>query len=830
MRKSYFSLIVLFILAGFTASYAQITVSNTQTPQQLVQNVLLGPGVTASNITYNGAPNAIGYFSGNSNIGIGSGLLMTCGDINNAPGPNNQTGASMSNNLPGDPDLDAIMSPTLSYDATILEFDFIPTGDTVKFRYVFASEEYTEYVSWPNPGGINDGFGFFLSGVTVPMAPVNIAVLPSTTTPVTMFNVNCLNSSPYYICNDPMNTQCAPSYNCPTSQVGTTIQYDGFTTVLTAVAAVQCGETYHIKIAIGDGGDHILDSGVFLEAGSFNSNQVMITSFVPSGGINDSTLFEACGQACLTFTRSAQNLQNPDTIPLTIGGTAVAGVDYAPALPDTLFFAAGQQVLIYCFSGITDALTEGYETFTLSIQPPQFGTCLPPPINFDMYIADYTPMSINLTGTNPICPGGSSTLNPNVTNGAGPFSYSWSTGATTPTITVTPTQTTTYSVTVTDVCGSSTTISDTMTVTVQPQLQAQISAAVTSGQSGANSMYEKCGQGCFTITRGTANLANAETIPITVSGSATNGTDYSPALPASVTFAAGQQTVTLCVDAANDGATEPNETIVVTVAQTGPCVQSVTVQLVITNYQEMSIDLTGNTPVCPGGNAILFPNLSGGVGPYTYSWSNGATDTMLYITPAQSASYSVTITDVCGTQHSVSDSMLITVSQPLQLSMIDHEICLGDTIRITPQVTGGTPGFIYIMNTLSGPDTIGMNPSGTASFTPTASGTFQLTIVDNCNNSVSDDFNVNVQEGCEIEIPNVFTPNGDMANDYFVVKNLEEWPNSVLLIFNRWGNKVYENPDYRNDWNGKDAPDGVYYYILSLSDGNTHRGFVTLLR
>jgi gliding motility-associated-like protein len=829
MRKTYLSFVVLFILAGFNAANAQLTVSNTQTPQQLVQNVLLGPGVTASNITYNGAPNAIGYFSGSSNIGLPSGLLLTCGDIINAPGPNNSTGASVSNNLPGDPDLDAIMSPTQSFDASILEFDFIPTGDTVKFKYVFASEEYTEFVS-TFPGGINDGFGFFLTGITTAFPTTNLAVIPNTTTPITMFNVNCLNSSPYYICNDPQNTQCAASYNCPTSQVGTTVQYDGFTVVLTAVAAVVCGETYHIKIAIGDGGDHVLDSGVFLEAGSFNSNQVAITSLVPSGGLNDSTLFEACGQACLTFTRSPQNLQNADTIPLTIGGTAIAGVDYNPPLPDTLFFAPGQQVITHCFTGITDAIAEGFETFTLTIQPPQFGTCTPPPITFTMYIADYTPMAINLTGPSPICPGASSTLDPNITNGAGPFSYSWSTGATTSTINVTPTQTTNYSVTVTDVCGSSTTISDNMTVTVYPQLQAQISAAVTAGSSGANAMYEKCGRGCFTITRGPGNLANSETIPINVTGSATNGTDYTPALPTSVTFAANQQTVTICVDAFYDGTSESTENIIVTTQQTGPCVQSVSAQLSITNYQAMSIGLTGNTPVCPGGNAILFPNLSGGAGPYTYNWSTGANDTMLAITPAQTANYSLTVTDACGVQHSVADSILITVSPQLQLAITDQEICLGETVNIAPQVSGGTPGFIYLMNTLTGPDTIGINPSGTASFTPTASGTFQLTIVDNCNNSVSDDFVISVEDGCSIDIPNVFTPNGDMSNDYFVVKNLEDFPNSALVIFNRWGNKVYENTDYRNDWNGKDSPEGVYYYILTLEDGNVHHGFVTLLR
>ena len=150
------ALIVLAIIIA-NKGYSQLTVSGAMTPVQWVQNVLVGTGVTVSNVTYTGLSTASGTFNGSaSNIGFNSGVLLTNGDINNAPGPNNLPFANGANNLPGDPDLDLIMSPYPSYDASVLEFDFVSVSDSVKFQYVFGSEEYMVFAN----GSINDGFGF----------------------------------------------------------------------------------------------------------------------------------------------------------------------------------------------------------------------------------------------------------------------------------------------------------------------------------------------------------------------------------------------------------------------------------------------------------------------------------------------------------------------------------------------------------------------------------------------------------------------------------------------------------------------------------------------
>lgn len=83
---------------------------------------------------------------------------------------------------------------------------------------------------------------------------------------------------------------------------------------------------------------------------------------------------------------------------------------------------------------------------------------------------------------------------------------------------------------------------------------------------------------------------------------------------------------------------------------------------------------------------------------------------------------------------------------------------------------------------------------------------------------------------CETIIPNVFTPNGDGKNDTFTILNLEHYPNSALTVYTRWGRKVFENTNYRNDWDGSNLEDGSYYFILKRNDGQEFKGSVTILR
>jgi len=237
---------VLMFLVG--PAYA-LTVTPTSDSAILVDS-LLGSGISVISSAFTGADGSAGLFSGAGDaIGINSGIILTSGQANLAVGPNDSESASASNNFPGSATLDALIPGFSTNDATILDIVFTSDTGNLFFNFVFASEEYNEYVGT----SFNDVFGFFLDGV-------NIALLPDGS-PVSINNVNLGANPSYYINND----EDVPS---PVD-----LQYDGFTTVLTAQAlGLSVGE-HTISLQIADAGDSSLDSGIFLQGGSFSGEQ-----------------------------------------------------------------------------------------------------------------------------------------------------------------------------------------------------------------------------------------------------------------------------------------------------------------------------------------------------------------------------------------------------------------------------------------------------------------------------------------------------------------------------------------------------------------------------
>ena len=281
----------IFLFSTLTGS-AQLTVDSTFSPTQLVQT-LLGGGISTSNITFTGDTlHASGFFNESGGaFGITSGIMLTSGTVSNAPGPNNQDAAGVDNLQPGDQLLNQYTNGIdTTEDATVLEFDFTSTSDSVEFNYVFGSEEYNEFVNQ----GYSDLFGFFISGPGI-VGSVNIALVPSTTIPVSIDNINngftpvgqastgpCMNCQ-YYVDNF----------------MGTVMQYDGYTTVLTAKAGVVPCETYHLKLVVADVGDGIYDSGVYLEGGSFKSTGNFEVTY---NGSDAPGILNLCPNTCATLT------------------------------------------------------------------------------------------------------------------------------------------------------------------------------------------------------------------------------------------------------------------------------------------------------------------------------------------------------------------------------------------------------------------------------------------------------------------------------------------------------------------------------------------------
>ena len=297
--------VIIFSLVFFYIHVqSQIIIDNTapyNTPVYLVDNVLLGGGVIASNHTYQGEPSQIGWFNAaNTNLGINNGIVMCTGDIYALDPVNGSTFPAMPNTV-ADPDLLPVansvpgmigqsFSVSSINDVAILEFDFIPTSDSMEFRYAFGSQEYFAYENTQ----YNDVFGFFLSGpgIAGPWSngAINLAVVPNTNPPLPI----TISS----VCNDPPDVMNPQYFVSNQNGLGVIADADGFTTVLTARALVQCGETYHIKLAIADGSDQGLSSYVWLEAGSFDSPPLSVVNDFSI----DSTVMEIPCNSFITLT------------------------------------------------------------------------------------------------------------------------------------------------------------------------------------------------------------------------------------------------------------------------------------------------------------------------------------------------------------------------------------------------------------------------------------------------------------------------------------------------------------------------------------------------
>ncbi|MBN1607425.1 MAG: choice-of-anchor L domain-containing protein [Polyangiaceae bacterium] len=244
----------------FAASAMALSVTPTTNAADLAE-AILGSGVTISNLALVAGPESAGTFTDGGNIGIDSGILLTSGSVNNALPPDTSESAGSSIGTGGDSDLNGLIPGYTTYDKTVLEFDFTTDSGDLYFNYVFGSEEYLEFVG----SSFNDVFGFFVEGE-------NIALVPGTSTAVSINNVHQATSNGYgsfaavngeYYVNNTANSVAT--------------QYDGVTTVLTAsILGLEAGNTYHMKLAIADAGDTILDSGVFIQGGSFSSKPTAV--------------------------------------------------------------------------------------------------------------------------------------------------------------------------------------------------------------------------------------------------------------------------------------------------------------------------------------------------------------------------------------------------------------------------------------------------------------------------------------------------------------------------------------------------------------------------
>ena len=262
--------IVKTVLAGVVSglvvapAYA-LVITPTNSGDTLVSS-LLGAGIQAVGATsYTGVTNQSATFTGGnaSGIGFNDGILLTTGSVLQVPGPNNN-GPETLGGLQGGPDISTpLNTPSNAFldglagagthDVARLAFSFQFVGGgggDLFFNFVFASEEYVDYVNT----SFNDVFAFRVDGV-------NVALVPGTNLPITINNLNPVNHAAFYRNN--VAGQFA-SLNLDNS-------FDGLTTVLTAQASGLGAGVHTMEFLIGDTSDSIFDSGVFIQGGTFSN-------------------------------------------------------------------------------------------------------------------------------------------------------------------------------------------------------------------------------------------------------------------------------------------------------------------------------------------------------------------------------------------------------------------------------------------------------------------------------------------------------------------------------------------------------------------------------
>ena len=844
MRQIY--IYILFSLFFIKTVKGQLTTTQTLTPQQLVQNVLLGSGVTATNITYSGNANAIAQFfaTASTNLGIPSGVYLSTGhastsNANGPQGPNNSGSTGTDWSGPGDALLNGI-SGVNTFDAAILEFDFIPTGDSIKFRYCFGSEEYPEYVN----AGVNDAFAFFLSGPDPAggnYVNKNVALLPGTSTAVSIDNVNAGLNASYYRSNTGSPINC---------------EFDGLTTVLYALEKIVCGQTYHIKIAIADGGDGVWDSGVFLEGGSFSSLPPLnVYTTNSNSNIPDSILVEDCNTYCAYFIRNG-NLANVDSFNLQVTGNALLGPDYIQTgnagftWPTKLIFAAGQDTIKICnINALQDNLIEGTDTIKFSMSSFATNTlsCLSSnAIKFNLYIKDYTPIGIGQNSTS-VCTGNSIVLNAGATNGYAPYTYTWTAPAVnTPTFNTGPINSTqVFTITVNDICNKPVTQQITINPVSTPTVvstNAVICAGTTATvvASGATTYTWSNGavndslfvnpssNTTYTVIGANGACTNSAVTTVTVIGFSLSITgNNSICFNQSTTLTASGSPTTYVWNTGANTATivvSPTVTTTYTVSSIAASCSNTAVYTVSVTLPP-TLTVTG-TPYCAGQTTTITAS-----GASSYTWSTGSTTNSIVVSPIGTSSYTVIGTSIpsCTSASVFTPSLITTTPQIINTSPV--VFCLDSVKAITVRIDGGNSPYNVSWIIPSGGivpfDTTNYTFYFTQSNTP-STGSYTIVVMDQC--LYADTLAIDINSiDCDILIPNVVTPNGDGVNDFFRINGLENFPGSSLNVFNRWGNRIYKSDDYKNDWSPA-VSDGTYFYIVNVSDGRKFNGFFEVFK
>lgn len=872
--KSVTCIVCIFLT---TILHSQIQVNSGGNPTNLVQNILLGNGVSASNIVFSGNANQIGSFTGvNSTIGLNGGIVMSTGNVGDI------TGQNPSSDLMGGGDADLLTvaqsvttnpnanSISSTHDAAKLEFDFVPQGDTVSFNFVFASEEYLSYVNTM----YNDVFAFFLSGPGItgpysapaafPGGAVNLASVPgsSPALPITISTIYPPNDYDFDGTIDPGFNDQYYIDNPSNSTHG----FNGFTTVLSIVFPVSCSETYHFKFAIADCGDGTFDTGVFFEAGSFESEQPIHLAI--DTDLGNSQMIEGCVGATMLLTRPENMILDSLIIDYQLSGTAVNGTDYS-GIPDTIVFLPGQDTLEFDLSAISDGITEGQEILVfeaLLTTPCGSGT-----FSDTLYILDAPVAAFSgdvSQGCSPVVVSFSNTSGNST-------AYTWDFGDGVP-LTVNSLSSQTHSfdstASVQLIASYNGQCPDTMSSIVTVFQNPQVS--VNSGTVCSGNSIQLTATGAVNYTwlpsAGLGNITNqtAWANPQTTTSYTVIGTDNNQCTDSAVAVVTVQEVTVLVNGDTICGGNNADVALLIASGassyiwspvsglnvSTGPVVEArpnVSTAYIVTGYSDFGcadtavaivvvvpdfqLNVSGGD-ICPGESVLLQAS-----GAASYTWSpvdhlNASSGANVLATPAVSETYTVTGTNM-GCTKTAETTVVVYPEPEAAITASPAELSVSNTeVHLQAGESGNDNSWYYNGQVIS--------QSANFSYTfPGQPGSYRVDlVVENEYGCLDSTYKVFlIKEELIFYVPNAFTPDGDEYNNGFqpVITSGMDMNSYQLLIYNRWGELIFESYDPLTGWDGTYAGalcmNGIYTWQIQFKSQYTderyvYNGHVQLIR
>lgn len=857
-----------------------IVTDNGYTAGELIRDIFIsGNCENVSNIQGIGNSRGIGYFENAGEIiGLEKGIILSTGEIENAEGPNTATDYTGNfNDNSGDIDLN-LMSTTGIKDAVGIEFDFVPLDSIVTFRYVFASEEYCEFVG----SNFNDVFGFFISGPGIngdyTDGAENVARIPGTDDLVTINSVNHEVNSDYYIRNErpSESSYCGiPNANLPFRNL---IEFDGFTKQMVASLKLIACETYHIRMVVADVGDPNLDSAVFLEAESFNLGGTISLNSV-SGADGSGITYEGCANSYFLFEREDwEDISNPVNIDFVISeqSTATLGEDYEQ-FPTSVTIPAGANFVQLPVNVLMDNEEEPLEKIVLELDIP----CACFQDSAVLYLSDPIPFSVDFPDLK-ACKNTPFTFSPIVNGGVEPYQFYWEDGTIGEELTVNINDPTSFRVTVVDDCGQEQESITEIGVIDPPTALISGDEVVCAGDS-ASLYIQFTGEGPWNI-----GIGRNGTVETFIEGVSTEVLEWK-------TVFGGQFEVIFLEDAVCEG--------------NGNGVGKVEVI-------QIEIKATVQPASCFGAeNGRIDLEVIGGLPPFDFEWSEDQ-DTDSFLSNLGAGTYSVTVTDSMGCQKSATYE--VQSPEPLEEATPDCDRLGSGELSIV--AGGGTPPYQYAIDGALFQDATlfyGLNPgnwydltimdangctiehpflmpasyfnmvdmegdqsvllgdtmtvaaalnipeslvsgvrwtpednlSCTDCLNPIISGienrTYLLRVIDFYGCIEEKLLNIHIDRSVKIYFPTAFSPNGDQINDRFIpfVKSDQIIKITQFSIFSRWGNQMYyaqnlvpntEELGWDGTFKGQELDPGIFVYQVEveLIDGTFEKfnGSIMLIK